>query len=414
MRLLQINSLSPAMAKPLESSLQLQSSTSEMVSLKPMGQTGNSQHSMWIAPTTGSIIHSKRPVSNVSEQEDRDGDTNITTDCTSVFQTDHLTSESFSSDGVTTVTTSPSFGGDRMHGPQSALAKCYCHSIFATKSHAGAPRPLSILPNPTPACGHPTIDLGCTGSPKDLANSDLDVRPATSSQFPTDMRLEPLGPHPTIPSPLVAEAFPTLGQNAVNYSSEAMNSLGQEILGSGPVQLDALRGESSSEPFGAQRTDSSSWEYWTTAMLGLPEVAVASPSSKPSSVLTTESIGNPISSIRIQLYHTGERPTGIIQKQGSPASLAPPNHSNGSEGNSHTQLGSNVPSSLSRAIHDSSTISTRVDEGPPVTDTIWSMTTSATYLLTVATTTDCSSGIPTSVESSRTTSIHSDSVFDHL
>jgi hypothetical protein len=258
-RLLQINSLPPAMAKPLESSLQLQRSTSEMVSFRPMGQTGNSQHSMWIAPTTGSIIHGKEPVSNVSEQEDRDGDTNATTGRPPVFQPDHLTSESFSSDGVTTVTTSPSFGDDRMHGPQSALAKCYCHSIFATKSHAGAPRPLSILPNPTPACGHPTIDLGCTGSPKDLANSDLDVRPATSSQFPTDMRLEPLGPHPTIPSPLVAEAFPTSGQNAANYSSEATNSLGQEILGSGPVQQDALHGESSSERFGARRTDSSSW-----------------------------------------------------------------------------------------------------------------------------------------------------------
>jgi hypothetical protein len=406
--LLQTNSLLPAMSNPLGRSVQLQSSTSEVAPLRPI----NSQHSIWNTPTTRSIIQStKKSVSHASEQEDRDSDPNTTTGRPPVSQLDPLTSESLPGDRFTTITTSRSFNGDRAHGPPSDLAESYCHSNFATKSHAGAPKTLSILPNPTLACGHSSVDSGCTSSPESLDDSDLDGQPATSSNLSTDMKLEPLDRHPTITSVLVAETFPTSGR---------------EMLESAPVQPDATRGETSPRTLSAPRTDSPLWEHSTIPMLNLPEVAVASPSSQPNLVLmtwTSSELGsNLVSPIRIQLHHTGEQLMGVVQTQENSVSLAPPSHSNGREEDSDNHLGSSVPSSSSRAMLGlqgsvsswiSPPVSTKADESSLAIVTM-SAARSASYSLTSSAITGGSSGIRTFVEPSRTMSIHGEPVFDHL
>jgi hypothetical protein len=279
--LLQTNCLLPAMSNPLGS-------------LRPTGQIENSQHPIWITPTTGPIIQrTKKPSSPASEQEDRDSDPNTTSGRPPGFQPDHLTSESLSSDGFTTITTSPSFGGDRVHGSPSDLAKSYCHSNFATKSHAGAPKTLSILPNPTLACGHSSVDSGCTGSPDGLDDSRLGR--------PTCNKLKSLNRHEAGTS-----------RSSPNYylctcSGDIPN------LRAGNPRADACTTRCHS-----RRNFSPLWEYSTVAMLNLPELAVASPSSQPNLVLMTwtptELVSNPVSPIRIQLHHTGEQLTGVVQK----------------------------------------------------------------------------------------------------
>jgi hypothetical protein len=424
-RLWQVNSLPPAIANPLGSSVRLQSSTSEIAPLRPMDQIGNSQHSVWITPSTGSIIQStKKPSSPASEQEDGDSDPNTTTSRPPVSQLDPLTSESLSSDGFTTITSSPSLGGDRMQGLPSDLANPY--RISATRSHAETPKPLSILLNPTLACSHSSVDQGCTGSLEGLADLDLDSPPVISSNLPTNMRLEPLDCHLTITSALVVETFLTPGKNVENPSPKAIKRLRQEILEPAPVQLDALHRKSSSEIFRARRTDSLSWKYSTITMLSLSKVAVASPSNQlnlvPLIQTLTELVSNPVLLISIQLYNTSEQLTGVVQKQENTISLTTPSHSNGREVDSHTHLGSNVPLSHSQAILGlQGSVSSRINppvlataNESPLSNVIKSVTRSVSHSLTSSATTGGLSGIRTFIKSPRTTSIHSDPVFDHL
>jgi hypothetical protein len=150
----------------------------------------------------------------------------------------------------------------------------------------------------------------------------------------------------------------------------------------------------------------------------LLEVAEPSPSSQPTLLAmtgtSTEPVYSSVSSIRVHLYHASEQLAGMVQGQESPVS--------GIEGDSITHLASNAPSSLTGAIPGlqgsvgsqiSSSLPTDPVEGPPTT-TMWSVSMSASHLRTSTTITDGTIGFPTSLESFRATSSHSDPVFDHL